>query len=405
MTTPHPSAEPGRYAVGAEATLWIEKVVYGGFGLARLDGWTAFVPDTLEGEEVLARVERIQRNCLWMSAVRIVAPSPKRVIPPCPYIERCQGCQYQHMAYEEELRSKQLQVQEALAVLEGPPGSPLLIRSIRPSPQEWHYRNSVSLHSAASRTGIQRVCYKAEDGVTPIVVDACLLAEKPLQEVFGRQMKFTRPDERIHFKVNAFGQVHSGQSGRQIQMEAAGRKFLVSAEGFFQVNTRMAGEMARTVSRWIRPFGADLLIDGYAGVGLLGLSAAEEAAELIAIEDHPASFECLELNLKINGFSRAEAFKARTEKILPKLLEEIIPKTAAVILDPPRRGLEAGLAQTLSKAEGLAALVYLSCDLACLVRDLKILMSRNRWKIKEIQPFDMFPKTRHIETGALLIPS
>jgi len=137
-----------------EVELLIEDIAFGGNGVGRVDGKAVFVPFTIEGEQVVARVLKEKKSFAEAELVRVIAPSPHRNAARCPYFGRCGGCAYQHMNYTHQLEWKARQVEQALRRIGKFPDPP--IRPIVPSPNDYNYRNRITVHSENGVVGFFR---------------------------------------------------------------------------------------------------------------------------------------------------------------------------------------------------------------------------------------------------------
>jgi 23S rRNA (uracil1939-C5)-methyltransferase len=179
-----------------------------------------------------------------------------------------------------------------------------------------------------------------------------------------------------------------------IEEEIAGRKYRLSANSFFQVNTEQAERLVRLVNEMLAPEGGETLLDLYCGVGVFGLALAKRVQQVIGIEENLYALEDAEANAQALGNVRL--FAGRVEEILPNLHDPV----QLVVVDPPRSGIEPTALQALI---GLSPrrIAYVSCDPASLARDLKALAAAG-YTARRIQPVDMFPQTYHIESITLL---
>jgi 23S rRNA (uracil1939-C5)-methyltransferase len=179
-----------------------------------------------------------------------------------------------------------------------------------------------------------------------------------------------------------------------IEEEIAGRRYRLSANSFFQVNTEQAGHLVRLVQEALAPEGPEILLDMYCGVGTFGLSLADRVQRVIGIEENAYAIEDAEANAQSLG--NVSFYAGRVEDILPNLQSAV----ELAVVDPPRSGIEAGALQALI---GLAPrrIAYVSCDPASLARDLKNLGAAG-YAVRSVQPVDMFPQTYHIESVTLL---
>lgn len=383
----------------ARLSLRVDKTAYGGEGLALHEGKVYFVEGALPGEEVEAAVVEEKKNFGRARAVRVLRASPHRVEPACRYAARCGGCQYQHVDYPGELALKEAQLEEIFRPL---PGAASAIRPIVPSPSPTGYRNSLTLHpipQKGSKTAV--LGFVAKDNVSKVAVAECQLADPRLAPVLAREYSVRKATDKMTFRVAENGQVVGDGDEAFLRVRLAGESLLTSSKGFFQNNLAVAGLLAEKTAAWTRAVSPDVFFDLYAGVGAFSFTAGKLAPKTVAVEESPSSVAAMRMNREERKAASMTVVEGRVEKKFPDIWEKEATGRALILLDPPRQGLAPELARFLSKVEA-AALVYVSCDPATLARDLKVLLEAGRWRLSEIAPFDMFPRTKHIETAVLL---
>ncbi|MBF0254086.1 MAG: class I SAM-dependent RNA methyltransferase [Candidatus Omnitrophica bacterium] len=382
----------------------VEKVAFGGDGLGFVDGKACFVEGALAGETVEAEVYYNKDKFCKARVVAVEEASPERVTPPCPYYGNCGGCQYQHVSYPEELRMKAHQVAEgmthALKI------DPAIIEPIVHSPKFYGYRNSVTLHTTRKNTGApQRLGFVARDNRTRIQVDNCLLADERLLGVFRAGHALAREEKSRTFRLNLKGEAVSSGSDSVFDILLGDQKILTSSAGFFQNNLDVAARAAARIRAWVEAVRPEAFADLYAGVGTFSiLSAAGRVNRIHAIEENGRSVFCLRKNFEDHGLSAENIYKGRTEQVFPELLPKISEPGILYFLNPPRQGIAPKLADLLAFPGPSKGIIYLSCDLAILIRDLKRLIAPGRFKVARVVPFDMFPRSKHIEIAVLLGP-
>ncbi len=381
-------------------TLTIEKIVYGGLGLARHEGRVVFVPGVAAGERVRAEVVADKKNYLEAELLEILEPSPQRVAPPCEYVERCGGCQYQHLSYPEELRWKEAQVRELLTRHGGVDDAK--IRPIVASPNEYNYRSSVTLHRTKPGAEPQRMGFIGRDKATPIVIKRCLLTEERLERVFNWDEKLVRDEDRRTYRITAEGTCVTSRTEQYYRVSIAGQEIIAATQGFFQNNLAVAELMVKQASNWVRQLKPTHVADLYSGVGLFGWLAVPPKLSITFIEDNPMSVQALRMNVSDRPDRRSRVHAGRVEKVFSRAMADAEPPIDAIIIDPPRSGMTRDLSQRIADAKGLKGIVYISCDPSTLARDLKTIVAGGRFQVDAVVPFDMFPKTKHIEVMTLL---
>ena len=167
--------------------------------------------------------------------------------------------------------------------------------------------------------------------------------------------------------------------------------------GFFQNNIEVTELIARKLAEYLRALRPARFLDLYAGVGTFPLLAARGVPEVHCFEDSPYSTGCLRRNVKEQELPLAGIFAGKVEKTFPRFIARDTKSETLVFMDPPRQGIASSLADFLAKEEVGENIFYLACDLQILLRDLKQILASGRYKIREVIPFDMFPRTKHIE--------
>lgn len=366
-------------------TLTIEKLVYGGDGLARLEGRVILVPFVLPGETVQVEIDRA-KNDLWRGRLlEVLEPSPSRIVPECPYFQRCGGCQYQHIDYAAQVEQKREILREALQRV-GKIEFAGEIGTIAGEP--WQYRNRVQLHLQDGRVG-----YFGQHSRDLIEINHCPIASPKLNETIGKiQAPQTTTalelfSNETEVQVNVVDRVSRSALealaalGVTTPIEYAG--FQVSRNSFFQVNRFLVDQLLECAIAGAR---GEWAVDLYAGVGLFAKKLAERFAKVTAVESGGSSFRDLEHNFT------AGAVKSNVEDYLAALEE----KPDFILADPPRAGLGKQVVKELARVHA-PRLSIVSCDPATLARDLRAL-TNEAYRIETITLVDLFPQTFHLET-------
>jgi 23S rRNA (uracil1939-C5)-methyltransferase len=421
----------------------IEKLVYGGEGLAHHDGSTIFVPFVLPDERVT--IEPIEQKKKFVRArlERVIEASPERVEPRCQHFGDCGGCDYQHFSYDNQLRYKTGILRETLRRLGGiewtgdiavHASQPLSYRNraqwkVRPLSDEAADANGgAKLAIGYFRANSTALCAVKD---CPILAPSLLRALLALRDALAagtlpknlREIEaFTSEDtdtgdarllvtatfagfpargaelsETFRRIVPGIESLLFHDPGRDrmelfgpgfIETEARGAKFRVGHFSFFQVNSFLIDEMVQEVVD--RDPGGRLAVDLYAGVGLFSVPLAKRYERVIAVESNPAAARDLESNVRNQG--TIEVRSAAVEKFLDRFKE----RPQFVVLDPPRTGMEPGGAQRLARV-GAARITYVSCDPPTLARDLKLICAAG-YELADVHIFDLFPQTFHMET-------
>ncbi len=353
-----------------------------------------------------------------MSSPLSVSPEagePFSAGPLCPLFGVCGGCQHQDVSYQEECRRKVDILQTLLRNtlnLETLPLSPLV-----PSPREYHYRCRLDMKLLKTRAGEIFMGFSpvgknrvVEAAACPIALTAIsdFLPELKKQAVARLPAKYRNAN--LVVKSGDDGRVFWGGIGRRsLKMKeedylwtlVRGRKIYFSLDTFFQANLSILPVLMEHIID-LGVLGPDVaLFDLYGGVGLFGVSLHDLVKEVILVEENVYATQCAAYNALVSHCSR---FKIMTGRVENMVLSHAAGGTAhrqVAIIDPPRQGLHHQAAASLAQDKFFSHLIYLSCHMDSLARDLKIFLA-HQWLVEKIIPFDFFPKTRHLETLVLL---
>lgn len=424
-----------------ELRLSIEKLVYGGDGLAHADGNTVFVPYVLPGEEVRAATKSKQKKLLWADLLEVTSPAKERTTPKCPHFQKCGGCHYQHIPAAEQLRLKKAILRETLSRLGGVSWDGGIVEHWA---EPYAYRNRAQW---AVRDGMPRALgYFLPESSVILPIDECPVLSPLLAQTFVKLQDMTRSaslpagvqeieafadssDKKIALNIafdkfpkpaeeltsvfrNALPQMESllllDQKKNKFELsgpgyliqEAGGYQYRVSHLSFFQVNRFLIEDLLKTV---VADAQGGVALDLYAGVGFFTLPLARTFSKVASVDANLAATRDLLTN--------AEAAKVTVvshNEHVEEFLKKTDEKPTFVMLDPPRAGLGAQAAKDLAEL-GASEIVYLSCDPSTLARDLAVLINsprkpkeivspNNCYEITEMHLFDLFPQTFHIET-------
>lgn len=424
-----------------ELLLSVEKLVYGGDGLAHADGDTVFVPYVLPGETVRAEERARKKKLIWAKLREVTQPAQARITAPCPHFGTCGGCHYQHIAIGEQIRLKREILRETLSRLGGIEWSGEIEEH---AAEPFGYRNRAQW---AVREGKPRaIGYFLPESSNIVPIDECRVLSPRLQQTFEQLQEMARSgklpagileieafadssDEKAALNV-AFDRFsdtpqklaeHFRAELRHLEslllldqkknkfeltgpgfltQEAGGFKFRVSHLSFFQVNRFLLEDLLKTMTAGARGRTA---LDMYAGVGFFTLPLAKAFEKVISVDANLAATRDLYANAEAAGVA-ITTHNEHADEFLKKTTE----KPDFVVLDPPRAGLGAETARKLAEL-GATEILYLSCDPATLARDLAVLTNSSR-KAKEVAApsaqyevsglhfFDLFPQTYHLET-------
>jgi 23S rRNA (uracil1939-C5)-methyltransferase len=438
--------------------LTIEKLIYGGDGLARLPaddhgrGKAVFVPFVLANEKIEATLTEQKASFARAHATAIVEPSPWRVAPPCPYFARCGGCHYQHTGYEHQLEIKKeilrenlrriaklelhceiqthpsppwnyrnrsrLQIRtrpdfaigyfkfashELLPVEQCPISSPLINRGIAAL---WH-----SGKAGQAVEGVREIEFFANDDDSRLLVELVCdpEARRAAVRAWAEELCAAMPEIA---GIAAFREPKKGVQEPLVTVGAPelayrinAATYRVSASSFFQTNRFLNDELVKIVTTGRS---GELALDLYAGVGLFSTALAGVFRHIVCVESSQTAAGDLAYNLPVNG----KAVHAAVERYVTELEDKgragqgaILPqlhhKPDLVVVDPPRSGLGERVARWLADSEA-PRVTYVSCDPATLARDL-LPMLASGYRVEEVHLVDLFPQTYHLESVVLLV--
>jgi 23S rRNA (uracil1939-C5)-methyltransferase len=448
-------AKPRR---GDTLELAIDDLAFGGEGVGRADGYVIFVRGGLPGDRLRVRLVEARGRFGRATIEEIVVPSVDRVEPPCRYFARCGGCRLQHLAYPAQLAFKEKQVRDCLQRLGGL--GTFELRPILAAPEPYGYRNKMEFTIANEPPAIG--LHAAERYDVVLDVERCLLQSEPMNALldeFRRQvrertlsvydpqteqglLRFVMLREGRHtgeamvnvvgaapdvetlvpvadalrarvpstasvvLNVNAkkasvaVGSEEHLLAGRDHIREALGGvTFQVSANSFFQTNTRQAERLFGVVQDACELDGSETLLDLYAGTGAISLLLARRARAVYGIELAAAAVADAIRNAQLNGIDNCTFLAGEVRHVLPELARQGV-RASVVVADPPRAGFHPKALSALA-AMAPARIVYVSCNPSTLARDVGDL-ARHGYRLQWVQSVDMFPQTPHIEAVARL---
>jgi 23S rRNA (uracil1939-C5)-methyltransferase len=379
--------------------------VYGGEGLARLDGRVVFTPFVLPGERIRAEARQEKPGLVRAHAVEVLDAAPERVEAPCPYFARCGGCHYQHAPYEYQVDAKRAILIEEIRRL-GKIEPPAEIETVAAEP--WGYRNRAQLHVENGRLGFRearshRLCAIDHCPISSPVLNDAIRTLVSMQRD-GRWPKFVRSVEV--FTDEREVQLNVLETDRPVArrffdwaaelipgmvtgaVDYAGR-FRVSSNSFFQVNRFLYDRLAEVATDGAE---GETALDLYAGVGLFSIPLARRFRKVTAVEAGGGAVRDLQFNAERAGATNVKAEQKSTEEHLAGCNKA----PDFVLVDPPRSGLGKAVVERLMAVRP-RRLTIVACDPSTLARDLAALVGGG-YRIKKMTLVDLFPQTFHMET-------
>lgn len=442
---------------GELVTLDIEDISSEGNGIGKVNQQVVFVPNTVTGDRISSRIIRVKKKHAEGKLEEIQENSKYRIRPRCIVADKCGGCQWQHIDYEYQLKVKENQVKETLTRIGG--FSDFSVETIL-SDDDLGYRNRVNYPLGVSESGAIKAGYYRQGSHQIVNINQCpiqddrlnpLLAEikQDLQKLqipiydektrkgalrhlcfrIGKntgeilltlisaqvsnaviekqaQIWLQRYPELVGVCLNhnpkatntIFGKDTDLLAGRLYLREIfAGLTYHLRPETFFQVNTNVAEALFNRVLTQLNLQGNEIVIDLYCGIGTFTLPIAKKVKQVIGVESYNLSIEQANRNAEINEIENVKFILGESEIIFP----EIDEKPDLVILDPPRKGCQPQVIETLLTVKP-QKIVYISCHPATLARDLQQLCQNGDYKLTFVQPGDLFPQTPHVETAVIL---
>ena len=392
---------PGKFTYHQEIEVEIATITNLGEGLARVDGWVVFIPGALPGEKIVARVWHNSANFSRADLVRVVVPSPHRVHPRCNLFGECGGCQYQNLAYPQQLEWKRKQVAEAFERLGG---LKVEVDACHPSPKQYGYRSKITPHFMTPRRADFPIGFLAS-GTSRRVIDVpkCPIATDAINSSFAKSRKEIRgnPGRFERGATLLFRDCEEGviTDPRQVVTEKVGAiqlKFL--AGEFFQNNPSVLEQFVGYAIKLAQESGAKHLVDTYCGSGLFALSGARQFESVNGVEVSAEAARKAAENATLNRLVNCRFIAGTAESIFKNI--PVNGADSAVIVDPPRKGCDEAFLEQLHRFNP-RRIVYVSCAPDTQARDLKYLCTLG-WKVIAVRPFDLFPQTRHVECIAAL---
>ena len=366
--------------VGQQLELDIHDIAFGGEGVARHGEMVVFVPFVIRGEKVVAEIIELKKKFARARLVHVLDPSSDRVEPRCPYFGECGGCQYQHMAYAEQLRVKTKQIRDLFQRIGR---METHVEEVIGSPREYGYRNRIMIRSQwnkpEQRLNIGFIRY---DNRLVVDVDHCPISELEVSDAI-KQVRANPPPK----------------GGIKVVLRKFPENWDVPRDSFFQNNFFLLPELVRSVRDGLADGGGRFLIDLYCGVGFFGIECADLVERFIGVEMDKRAIESAKANAARHSIANGTFLMGDAAELLPKILNEFPPEETALLIDPPRTGCPPQSLQLLVEKR-LRQIIYVSCHPATLARDLNLLCEAGVYRVNRVQPLDMFPQTQHVECVA-----
>ena len=440
-------------------TMSITDIGTNGEGIGRIDGYTVFVEGALPEEVIKVLIVKTKKHFGYGKLLEILEPSPHRVTPACPVAAKCGGCQLQHLSYEGQLSFKTKKVKDHLERIGGFSG--ISVGYAKGMEEPWRYRNKAQF-PVGGKTGEPEIGFYAKRSHRIIDTPVCMLQNKINDQIvkiiraFLTEYEIPLYDETIHHGLVRHILTRIGRRTGEIMvcLVVNGRKlphcdvlverlheiegmtsivlnvntaqtnvilgtevhvlwgketirdyigdvqFEISPLSFYQVNPLQTQVLYQTALDFAELEGNETVLDLYCGIGTISLFFAQKAKHVFGVEIVPEAIADAKRNAALNGMNNADFAVGAAEDVIPRLYEEKGITADVVVVDPPRKGCDSVLLDTIA-AISPKKVVYVSCDSATLARDLAYLCPKG-YTIEKVQVVDMFPHTVHVETVVLL---
>ncbi len=431
--------------------LTIDKIVYGGDGIGDYNGIKVFVPYSAPQDRLLVSIINKKKDYFIGQIREIIEPSPLRQNPPCIYFYSCGGCNFQHLNYDAQLVMKKLIANESLQRV----GKIFIPASNPPiATSEWHYRNKTQYPLAPPL----KIGYFRSKTHQVIDIEKCLIHPESFDRIRSLLKNLINDSkERVYDEIKHYGNlrhiiIRQGfNTGEYLLIlvtkinrlrpfvfqelirsfpeivgivqninpsktnrilgdkfhtlyeqdfyceKVLNKKFKVSAESFFQVNTAQTEHIAKLIKKFLAPQSTEHVLDLFSGVGTFSIILAESVAQVTGIEISQKAVSDAKENLKLNSIQNVEFFCETAEQGVKRF-----KRIDSVILDPPRKGCSNELIQSIVDLKP-HRIVYISCNPSTLARDLGT-FDQLGYEATEIELVDLFPQTFHIEAVAKIMP-
>lgn len=419
--------------VGDEFTGTVSSLAFGGQGIVRSSGLVIFVPFSAPGDIIEGKITAKKKQFAVGAITNLITPSRERTTPLCPYFGTCGGCQLQHLAQNAQLIYKKEAVEDALQRIGNLPNA--IVNDPIPSPTPWAYRRHIKLHLRPFN-GHYQIGYFAIDNTTLMPVKQCPIFTvtdpilQQVQDTFSTLLGDGGQGEATIVKLNEnryliavfFDKIPSNAievmdkaiqtnkswSGISIRTPSKtlqwgeneaiaqidGLSFKFAPDAFIQNHPEQSLNIYHAMINLAKKNQPKRVLDLYCGIGISSILMAREGFSVTGVESNPKAIGLAQENALLNKIALTTFIQADVKKILAKLLKR--EKPDLVIVNPPRGGLDPSVIRSLI-ACCPKEIIYISCMPSTLARDLRELCKES-YLIKEIQPYDMFPQTAHVET-------
>ncbi len=431
-----------------------------GEGIGKIEGFTVFVEGGVVGDELEIRIVKEKKSYAYGKIINIIKPSEYRVTPKCEKANVCGGCNLQHYTYEAQLEYKTKKVKDAIERIGNQ--KDVQVNDIIGMENPYHYRNKAQYPVAKGKDDEVMMGFFKPRTHHVINIENCFIQDEIHQQVIEKIRTYIKENDVLPYnEINHTGLirhvlVRNGFTTKEIMVciiingkkipnqsglisllteienvtsislnynksrtnvilgnkteviwgnpyitDYIGEiKFKISPQSFFQVNPRQTVKLYNKVMEYADLTGEETVIDTYCGIGSISLFLAKKAKKVYGIEVVEEAVEDAIENAALNHIENAEFVLGRAEEKIKDLIIEKNITPDVVVIDPPRRGCDKEFIDMLNEVLP-NKIIYVSCNPATLARDLSLLCEEN-YKVKAVQPVDMFAQVNHVETIVLL---
>ncbi|MCQ4935941.1 23S rRNA (uracil(1939)-C(5))-methyltransferase RlmD [Anaerotignum propionicum] len=426
-----------------------------GEGIGRIDGFTIFVEGALPEERIKVLILKIKKSYGYGKLVEILSESPYRVKPHCPVAKTCGGCQLQHLSYEGQLEYKAKKVKDDLERIGGIKdiGDVPILGMEDP----WRYRNKAQFPVGMGKAGATEIGFYAKRSHRIVDSSVCFLQDTVNDEIiavvreFMDEFKISAYDEEKHRGLVRHILTRVGKNSGEIMVcivingkklpngevlverlrkidgvvsivlnvnkqqtnvilgekvitlwgkssiedTLGGISFEISPLSFYQVNPTQTEVLYSKAVEMADLNGEEIVLDLYCGIGTISLFFAKKAKKVFGVEIVPEAILDARKNAEQNDIQNVSFEVGAAEVVIPKLFEEQGISADVIVVDPPRKGCDEILLNTIASMKP-KKLIYVSCNPATLARDVSILTEKG-FHVKGVQAVDQFPMTTHVE--------
>jgi len=439
--------------------LEIEGMTHNGYGVGKLNGFAIFVPNTAIGDKILAKILKVHKTYAYGKIDNIICPSKSRIENDCEVYLKCGGCVYRHISYEQELEIKRDLVKNAFSKIAGLTLNVLpviacqnineyrnkaqfpvgisndnqvmigfysqashniidieqckiqdtafskIIKIIR----EWIKQNNISIYKEQTNKGLLRHIYLRTGKKTGDIMVCLVINGDEINKKTRLIQALTENIPQIKSIILNINKKPSNVILGQKCITIWGKNYIedilqdlhfnISVLSFYQVNPEQTEKLYEKAMELCDFKSNETVLDLYCGIGTISLFLATKAKQVFGVEIVKEAVEDAKSNAKLNNIENVEFFEGDALKAANMLAEQGI-KPDIIVIDPPRKGCESSLIDTIVQMKP-KKIVYISCDPATLARDVKLLFEKG-YSTNEVQPVDMFPRTAHCECVILM---